>query len=240
MKIGAIITTIGTVDPEIYRNHLSCLLAWGKDYDLSVYQMYDTMQHKALNSMIDCALEDECTHLFFMEHDNLYNKDTLSRLVEQDKDYVTGYYTFRNWPYDPIPVVMQKNQTYRFEYIPHKDNDKSLIEAELGCLGCSLIKTEALKRVEKPYFTLQPTEDKADFLLPDVVFFKKLREAGIPVLVDGNVRIGHLSHKVKLTPDNYKFFKKMIQVGFPEYVTPSEQLSEEARITEIEKIFKKG
>ncbi len=239
MKIGAIITTLSTVDAEVYRNHLSCLLAWSKDYDLQAYHIHDTPQHKALNIMVDLAIEDECTHLFFMEHDNIYNKDTLSNLIAHDADYVTGYYPYRNWPYAPIPVVLDGDEAFRFEYIPHKDSTNSLIEVELGCLGCSLLKVSALKKLKKPYFNLRLNKEETDFILADVVFFKDLREAGLKVLVDGNTRVGHLSHKVSLTPDNYRIFQKMIQVGFPEYITPDERLSAEEQIKELKRIFRK-
>ena len=233
------ITSSGSLEPEIYRNHLGCVNYWATLYDLRVYHVYDTCQQDALNTLVHNALEDDCEYLFFMEHDNIYCKDTLPKLLEHKVDFVSGYYPFRNWPYEPIPVVIDEDgETYRFEYIPHKDETESKIEVELACLGCSLVQADVFRDMPKPYFDLKLDPKSKKFMLSDVVFFKNLRKAGVKVLVDGNVRIGHLSHRFSITPDNYRIFQKMVQVCFPEFVSPEDRLDEEVRIKELIRIMK--
>jgi hypothetical protein len=238
MKVGILITSSGTLEPEIYRNHIACINYWATLYDLRVYHVYDTQQQDALNVLVENAMADECEYLFFMEHDNIYCKDTLGKLLEHKVDFVSGYYPYRNWPYAPIPVVMEDGEAFRFEYIPHKDETESKIEVELACLGCSLVKASVFIKLSKPYFDLKLDDKSKKFMLSDVVFFKNLRKAGVKVLVDGNVRIGHLSHRFSITPDNYKIFQKMVQVCFPEFVSPEDRLDEDIRIKEIIRILK--
>jgi len=239
MKIGIAITSSGSLEPEIYRNHLSVLSRWSKEYDLQIYHIYDTPQVEALNMIVDSAIADECSHVFFMEHDNIYGFNTLHDLLAHDVDFVSGYYTFRNWPYEPIPLVEDGDgNMWRFEFIPGGEGS-SLIEAKVACLGCSLIKIDAFKNVEEPYFDLKKNESSGKWCTVDIVLFEKLRAAGVKLFVDGNVRVGHLSNRFIVTPDNYMCIKKMVQVGFPECVTELDSiLKNEDRITEFNRIMK--
>ena len=95
MRVGVLITSSGSLEPEIYRNHIACINYWATLYDLRVYHVYDTQQQDALNILVANALEDECENLFFMEHDNIYCKDTLPNLLADKVPFVSGYYPYR-------------------------------------------------------------------------------------------------------------------------------------------------
>ena len=239
MKIGIAITSSGSIAPEIYRNHLSVISEWVRLYDIQLYHIYDTPQVEALNTIVDCALNDGCSHIFFMEHDNIYHYETLPKLVRHDLDFVSGYYTFRNWPYAPIPIVKDdEGKMWRVEFIPGVEGTE-LIEVDVACFGCSLIKTKVLNKISRPYFDLKKNEKNNKWYTADVVLFNKLTDAGIKLFVDGTVREGHLSNRFIVTPDNYEFLQKMVQVGFPECVTEvSDLLSVEDRLNEFKRIMK--
>lgn len=230
MKVGIVITTYGAVESTIYRNHLAVLLAWKTKYNMEVYHVPDTQQEAALNALSAAAVMDGCDYVFFMEHDNIYEKDTLPRLLKHELDVVTGYYTFRNWPYDPIPLKkdMENGLLYRLEFIKGGDKE-NLMEMSVGCFGCCLVKASVLKKLFSAKLSFRREYDKksAGTLTADCVFFNDLRDQDIKLYVDGHVRVGHLGVRIVITPDNYLMYREFIKLVAPEFVPLEERLSVE-------------
>jgi hypothetical protein len=235
MKIGVVITSYGAIDPHIYRNHLSALLHWNKQFDIDVFHLPDMQQYSALNSCTDNAIANGCDFILYVEHDNTYYKELLSDLLKSDKDIITGYYTFRNWPFVPIPIVQAEDgKMYRVEYIPNGMD--SLMRVSIGCFGCCLVKTSVLKKLEYPYFRCEYNEKKQATILPDVCFFNDARKAGFDIWCDGMVRNGHMAHPLKITADNYRIYQKLLLLGFPDMVSEADRLSEEERLKQIKEM----
>jgi hypothetical protein len=230
MKIGVAITSFGSVDKDIYHNHVSVLLHWNKLFDLVVYHVGDVQQFEALNMMTSMAIADGCTHVLYLEHDNLYPKDMLERLVADDKDVITGYYPFRNWPYLPIPMIKNEENglLYRLEFVMNDKNVPNVMEMTVGCFGCCLIKVDVLKALFAKGCKFRTEFDKktASTLTTDVVLFRDLLDNGYKINVDGHVRVGHLTGRMVVDPDNYKLFREMMRLVYPKAVEESEQLTE--------------
>ena len=228
MKIGIVITTYGPIESLIYRNHLSVLLAWKKKYNLEVYHVPDTQQESALNTLSAAAVSDGCNYIFYMEHDNTYQKDTLPRLLKHELDIVTGYYTFRNWPYDPIPLKknLENGLLYRLEFIK-EGNEDNMMEMTIGCFGCCLVKAHVIKKLfgEGLKFRQEYSKKVSGTLTVDCVFFDDLIKQGFKCYVDGNVRIGQLGNRIVITPDNYRIYREFIKMVAPNYVPKDERLS---------------
>jgi GT2 family glycosyltransferase len=142
------------------------------------------------NLMIQQALENDCTHVFFLDDDVAFEKDLLSRLLAHDKDIVTGLYFMRNYPHTPI-IFDYANETghCRTHYL--SDNEKGLIEIVATGLGCCLIKTEVFKKVEKPWIRLGELE--LDHWCDDIGFFRRVREAGFKLHCDLDAKVGHMA-----------------------------------------------
>jgi len=234
MKIGVLITTFGPLDPVAYHNHLSVLLSWKKLFDLEAYHLSDNQQEASLNAMVNIALQDGCTHLFFIEHDNILSKKDLPKLLKHNLDIVSGYYTFRNWPFAPIPVKRdtETGLYYRLEYVAEYEEGKdNLIEVDVACFGCCLIKAEVMKKLfdAGKIFRREQSIKGNTTMTVDCVLFDDLRKAGYKLFVDGNVRVGHLAQRFVVTPDNYRLYREMVKLVFPEIVPKEEQFSEEKR-----------
>jgi len=228
MKIGIVIATYGAIESAIYRNHLSVLLNWKDKLNIEVYHVPDTQQEAALNILSSAAIIDGCDYVFYMEHDNIYSKDTLPKLLKHDLDVVTGYYTFRNWPFDPIPLKIDKETGlfYRLEFIAG-GKEKNVMEMSVGCFGCCLVKASVIKKLFEEGCKFRREYDKktASTLTADCVFFGDLVKQGFLCHVDGNVRIGHLGNRVVVTPDNYRFYREFIRMIAPDQVPLEERLS---------------
>lgn len=81
-------------------------------------------------------------------------------------------------------------------------------EAPIKCytahFGLTLIRTKALRDLQKPWFLHVP-DDKGEFgpasVDPDIYFWKKWAEAGKTLYTDPNCRIGHLEVMVSIFDD---------------------------------------
>jgi hypothetical protein len=231
MKIGIAITSFGSVDKDIYHNHLSVLLHWNKQYDIVCYHVGDVQQYEAINNMVDMAITDKCTHVLFLEHDNLYPKDMLKALIEDDKDVISGYYPFRNWPYLPIPMIKNEDNglLYRLDFVNGDSEKPNVMEMTVACFGCCLIKTPVLEDLFSKGLKFRSEFDKktASTLTTDVVLFRDLLDNDYKIHVDGHVRVGHLTQRMVVDPDNYQLFREMFKLVYPQAVDEEEQLSEE-------------
>jgi len=215
-KIACILTSYGSIDPDVYRNHISCLLHWNKQFNISVLHYGGVQQHDALNGMIKEAKEKiDPDYYLFLEHDNGYNKSTLENLLSHDKDIVTGFYCLREWPFAPIPLIKldkNKKELTRFDFIPHEGIDP-LMEVDVGCFGCCLVKKRVIDSLGSKCFRY--IYDGENNLLPDVVFFQDARDNGFKVYVDGSERISHFGKSIQITPDNYKILQDMYMLAYP-------------------------
>jgi hypothetical protein len=226
--IALMITSYGPIDSQAYRNHVGTFTKWGQDFNLAIFHIGDVQQHEALNQMlVEAKKKVDPDYYFFAEHDNLYEADTLNRLVEDDKDIVTGYYCFRHWPFYPIPLEkldVEKDTLTRFEYVPG-GNEHALLKCVVGCFGCCLVKKEVFGHLPEKPFKYQFVDKFGTTLLPDVLFFDDCINKGFEVFVDGEVTAAHLGERVKVTPQNWRLLHDMYSLIYPEKV----DLTEEAK-----------
>lgn len=151
---------------------------------------------KGRNMMIEAALENECTHILFLDDDMAPPSDTLKQLLARDKDIVTALYLMRNYPH--LPLIFDevfpdgKNKHMFLNY-----GLKGLIEITNCGFGCVLIKTDVFRKMEKPWVTLGELEK--DGWCDDISFFNRARQAGFRIYCDTNVRVGHMTQAI-VTP----------------------------------------
>jgi len=158
-------------------------------------------QSPARNRNLICkqAIETNCDYVLFIDDDNLLPPDTIKRLLNHDKDIVTGLYLMRNYPHQPVIFdVANDDGTCKWHFLG--EDESGLIEIVATGLGCLLIKTEVLREIAKrePYwFTLGELE--SDQWCDDLAFFKRVRQAGFKIFCDLNCPIGHYA-KVAIWP----------------------------------------
>lgn len=153
----------------------------------------------ARNTIIERALENNMTHVLFIDDDMIYEPDSLIRLMQHDVDIVTGLYLVRSFPHRPAFFDKAYNNG-RCKYATMSpefgiDNGKPGLVKGVNCgLGFVLISTEVFKKLDKPYVRLGEIEK--DGWCDDVGFFNRCRAAGYDVYCDTSVQIGHISNMV--------------------------------------------
>lgn len=142
------------------------------------------------NIIIEDALNNNATHVFFIDDDVLIPSDALMKLLNHNKDIVTGLYLMRNFPHRPIIFnKAEANGSCHHHFLNGNGND--LIEIVAAGLGCCLIKTEVFKKLEKPWVRLGQLE--MDHWCDDIDFFRRARDAGFKSYCDTTIKAGHIS-----------------------------------------------
>jgi hypothetical protein len=141
------------------------------------------------NMIIQAAIDNDCTHIFFLDDDVIPQPDIINRLLAHDKDVVTGLYAMRDFPH--FPVAFDKRFPNGFNRHVHLNGDvDGLVEITNCGLGCVLIKMDVFNKVPKPWITLGELE--SDGWCDDIAFFNKVGDAGIKMYCDTNVLVDHM------------------------------------------------
>jgi GT2 family glycosyltransferase len=153
------------------------------------------------NVLITTALEQEFSHVFFTDDDQTFPADTLLRLLAHDVPVVSGLYTNKFQPFQPVA----------FDRVEDIGTDRFIAWSKLkpyelcpvvACgAGCLLVNTDVFRVIERPWFELGygvGHMTKADWG-DDLSFCAKVRAAGVQIYLDPAVRSTHLT-KAGITP----------------------------------------
>ena len=160
-----------------------------KPNDAMVIMCHDSSPANGRNRIIDAALENDCTHVLFIDDDMACRPDALLKLLEHDVDIVSGLYFSRVYPHAPVIFDLVNDEGHAFPIYMTKDT-KGLLPIKAAGLGFVLIKTDVFRKMEKPWIRLG--ELNPEHWCDDIGFFKRVREAGIESFVDMDVRVGHM------------------------------------------------
>lgn len=144
---------------------------------------------KNRNIMIQLALDNDCTHVLFIDDDMAVPPDGLLKLLAHDKDIVGGLYLLRNYPHFPL-MFDEYWEDGRCQYAFLSPDKTGLQRVVNTGLGFCLIKTEVFKTIGEPWITLGQLDK--DGWGDDIHFFNRCRETGFEMYVDCDVRCGHI------------------------------------------------
>ena len=127
------------------------------------------------------------THILFVDYDVLPRTNTLMKLVEHDKDIISGVYpTIQKcevgWclskedPFVPMPIEDLPNNPFKAASISN---------------GMMLVKMEVFDRIKWPYWKSESDEEGVVTLGADLFFFQKARAAGYDLWVDPKLKCNH-------------------------------------------------
>lgn len=154
------------------------------------------------NHLIELCLQNDCTHIFFVDDDVVLPKNTLNLLLENaDKDIVTGLYLKRNFPHHPIIFdVSLAGGECGYHFL--KDGENGLIPIVNCGLGCCLIRREVFDIMQpdcppsgkkNPPTWIRLGECEVDHWCDDIGFFNRARTYGFKLWCDLRVQCGHFA-----------------------------------------------
>ena len=146
--------------------------------------------HENENSLVEVAKEKKATHLFLVEHDNVFPPDTLQKLIDLDKDVVSAPYSGRMLPRRPLVYQEASNgDLYMMSYDMWPDKPFKCYGVPTGC---TLIKMSVFKKLEKPYFFFEYTRAGKMKMSQDIYFSKKVNKAGLECWAHPGTDVVHI------------------------------------------------
>src|SRR3990167_3685990 len=146
--------------------------------------------HENQNNLVKLAQERGASHIWLVEHDMIFEPETLNKLLADNKDIICANYNFRSEPRQSM--VFRFNAKGELENIPQRELPKETFEAGAIPTGLTLIKTEVFKKLTKPYFFYKYNSEGKMESSQDVYFCQKAREAGLSVWANPKIETAPL------------------------------------------------
>jgi GT2 family glycosyltransferase len=125
----------------------------------------------------------DCTHVFFVDDDMIYEKDTLEKLLAHDKDIVGARYANRRGSGEVIG------------YLGERVEGEELFECAALGGGCVLVKMDVFKKLPQPWFWYKIAPTGAVLMSHDWFFCELARNNGYQVWCDPTINPGHIGKK---------------------------------------------
>ena len=199
-KVAWMIHTYGPLEPKIYFNHMSCMINCSHKYNMVFLGIDKQRTADSRNILVQAAKSAKCTHLLSVDSDHMippYMLECLSK--NNDAMIVSGLITKRKPPFDQVGFVKEDDW---FHPINVPIDGRSYF-VDMPAMGCTLFDMEVFDMVEEPYFVDTAGVKQNGEVYnkrSDANFFAKCREAGIIMLIDTRVLVGHLMEPEAIYP----------------------------------------
>ena len=144
------------------------------------------------NMVAEYAMNHGYDYILWIDSDTIIPKDTLTRLMDADKDIVSGVYAYKILAgknvvakrYSDKEADIYEDVTVKEIKERHRTKERILVDA-VG-FGCVLTKTDVFRKIENPWFIY--TQHMGE----DIYFCRKAQDAGFEVWLDTGVLCGHI------------------------------------------------
>lgn len=130
--------------------------------------------------LIEQAIDVNAEWVLWLDSDMMFPPTTLLRLLAHNQNIVACNYMKRAFPFKTVAYT---DTTDWETWIPLKPMDE-LVTAEATGMGCTLMKTDIFKSLEKPYFEYTYQTKTKDWGGEDFTLFKKLNNLGYELKID--------------------------------------------------------
>lgn len=151
--------------------------------------LIETMREK----IADLFLERECDYLIWLDADQVYPPNTLTRLVEHldnGLEVVGGVTPFKN---DGEPMVWFEDEpTGLWRRARNFVVNRGLVQIEAMGFGGIAMKKSVLEKIQKPYFQRVMNKTGTHLIGEDLAFYKRCKDKGIAVWCDTDLIFKHI------------------------------------------------
>lgn len=197
-KILVAVPTVGQVEIE----YVNSILRLSRTTPADIIHSAGSLVYVARNSFVKQAIDENYSHLMFIDSDMVFNADALNVLLYHDKDVISGSIFSRVQPYKPCfyeKLSLGEPGEIICEHV--KVLQDGLQEVEGVGTAFLLIKTQVLKDIIEKFklYPFQPITGYGE----DLSFCLRTRQCGYKIWVDNDLTIGHIG-KVVVTKSAYQ------------------------------------
>lgn len=217
--IGIATHAHSVIDFDMHFNHSVMLERWGAKHDISMLGYKGLMAADARELSCNVAIEQGCTHIFFLDADHIIPEETMDYLLEsKDEAIVSGLICRRFYPFEQVVWgKIDRTDTY---VAANLKLDGNIYEVGVCAFGCTLINLEKLKELEKPWFRdtcKRNDEGNLRNVRSDINICNLFRANGEKVWIDTRILVGHAGVNLIVYPqnaDDLKNFHHQYQESF--------------------------
>jgi len=147
------------------------------------------------NMLVENALKNNFEYILFLDSDMYPQENTLMRLLNCQKDIVGCLCFAKLPPFKPCFGMVEEGKAKAVLNFP-----KKMFEVDMVGMGCTLIKTEVFRKMDKPYF--QFGEFGEDF-----TFCLKAKEKGFKIFLDASNTCYHLTMRGVGNEEYYRYME---------------------------------
>lgn len=189
MKLLVAVPTVDYVSAEFlkcFAGLIKRLASDGVDFDYKI--IGGTLVYIARNRLACKAVNENFTHVLWLDSDMVFSEQILEDLMFCGKDMVCGAFVSRRPPYTPC-IYSKLAPQGKVEKVTGFGLEAFRVE---GCgFACVLTSIEVLKDVQYQYGTcFQPTPDYGE----DLAFCDRVRSVGREIWCEPTARCGHIAH----------------------------------------------
>jgi glycosyltransferase involved in cell wall biosynthesis len=171
----------------------------------------------ARNFIVQKAIDEDIQYIFFVDDDCVIPRNALVTLFKHNVDIVGGMYYRKYFPVETVPMVETEDGT------PGSYDNYKIGDVLHNCLvlpsGCTLIKTDAFKRMEAPYYKTITVQGRPT-ITEDTYICQRMRDIGVDIILDTSIQCLHLdlgNRKIFGHPDIVDFKNNVIKEGYENY-----------------------
>lgn len=212
-RILIAVPTFESIFPDTYKS-IWDLDRSGHTADFDFVRGYDCAT--ARNRIARKALDGNYDYFLMVDNDIVLQKDALLNLMEDPVDVCLGWYAHRGednlyngrvcvcryadpnnfgFPYFCYPPESQYTAADMRELL---DSGQKKVRIHGGGMGCAMIRTEILNKLEFPWFDwVNYADAKQEMLSEDLFFCERCKQANVPVYTDVRVNCGHMMRHIQ-------------------------------------------
>ena len=170
------------------------LATLNKTGECAVSFVLGSLIYDSRNKLAQQALSFEADYIMWFDSDMCFQPNTLLKLLEDDKDIVSGLYFRRAMPYTPVAfskIAIDEKGEADFE--DYKGELSGLHQIGGVGFGCVLMKTDVIMECMAKYGTcFSPIAGYGE----DLSFCWRAQQLGYEIWLDADVKCGHCGHIV--------------------------------------------
>ncbi|HXJ44082.1 MAG TPA: hypothetical protein VNH18_32645 [Bryobacteraceae bacterium] len=171
--------------------------------------------------LAQAAMDADCDAVCFIDDDEVFTPDSVTRLLSWNAPVVGGLYPTRYAPYRSTCLISSGTEGNYRSLHTEEIRQQSLVPVDVVSLGFSVIRRSVFETLPRPWFKQSHVNGQD---VDECMHFNALcRDAGIPLSVDTGVRVGHLTVvAAQFTPNGQVIFAApslvSVSAGMPEQV----------------------
>lgn len=194
-RILLAIPTNKYIEPETFRSLWNLEVPDGYELEFQYFYGYQIDQIRNLIAHWAVAYD----YLFCVDSDIVVPKDALVKMLNANKDIISGLYIQRIPDKKILEIYLQAPfgaTNANFDDV----KDSGIFEIAACGMGCCLINSRVIRTMEYPHFVYKSAINHAHTFSEDIYFCFKARELGFTVWADSSIRCEHLGQTTFALP----------------------------------------